>query len=197
LLGIGAVLIAVVLAVSPPARGPQFDQPEATSPRADYQVDDLLITVSLGPNQPGRSLLLVDVVSSRRPSPGPVTAVTADLGTGSETPLRRTAGAAQGSGRWQAAVDVDATGPIPLRIVVGRNQVGPAVLATTWVVPSGLSPRPVVVSNSRLAPWTNGGAVLVILGALGVWVALVGRRRRARIPVSTAARDERVPSGVR
>jgi hypothetical protein len=142
-------------------------------------------------------LLLVDVVSSRRPSPGPVTAVTADLGTGSETPLRRTAGAAPGSGRWQAAVDVEATGPIPLRIVVARNQVGPAVLATTWVVPSGLAPRPVVVSNSRLAPWTNGGAALVALGALGVWIALVRRHRREPIPVATATPDERVPSGVR
>lgn len=197
LLGIGAVLIAVVLAVTPPARGPQFDKPEAASSRADYQVDDLLITVSLGPNQPGRSLLLVDVVSSRRPSPGPVTAVTADLGTSTGTALRRTPGAAQGGGRWQAAVDVEATGPIPLRIVVGRNQVGPAVLTTTWMVPSGLAPRPVAVSNSRLAPWTNGLAVLVTLVALGVWIVLVRRHRRARIPVAAAAREDRVPSGVR
>ncbi|GAA1133383.1 copper transporter YcnJ [Kribbella jejuensis] len=199
LLGVTVALMAVVLAVTPPARGPQFDKPEATASRADYQVDDLLITVSLGPNQPGRSLLLVDVVSSRRPSPGPITAVTADLGSTSGIVLRRTTSAAQtggqGGGQWQAAVDVEATGPVPLRIVAARNHPGPAVVTTTWVVPTGLPRRPVVVSNSPLAPWTTGLAVAVALLASAVAYALLRRYRRTRRSVVTVEPVQRVPSG--
>ncbi|MER7246867.1 CopD family protein [Kribbella sp. NPDC000426] len=194
-LGVAVVLMAVVLAGTPPARGPQFDKPEAAISRADYQVDDLLITVSLGPNQPGRSLLLVDVVSSRRPSPGPITTLTADLGSTPGIVLRRTAGGAQGDSRWQAAVDVEATGPLPLRIVAGRNHPGPAVVTTTWVVPSGSAPRPVVVSNRPLAPWTAAAASAFALLGAAAGVLLVRRHRRARVAV--AASVEREPSGVR
>ncbi|MEV6892193.1 copper resistance protein CopC [Kribbella sp. NPDC051137] len=202
LLGVGVALMAVVLAGTPPARGPQFDKPEVTASRANYQVDDLLVTVSLGPNQPGRSLLLVDVVSSRRPSPGPITAVTADLGSTSGIVLRRTSGAAQGGsgqggGQWQAAVDVEATGPVPLRIVAARNHPGPAVVTTTWIVPTGLPPRPVLVSNSPLAPWTTALALAFALAASAVGFALLRRCRRTRNPVVAAEPVQCVPSGAR
>ncbi|WP_166679245.1 copper resistance CopC/CopD family protein [Kribbella pratensis] len=195
LLGVGVVLMAVVLAGTPPARGPQFDKPEPAISRADYQVDDLLITVSLGPNQPGRSLLLVDVVSSRRPSPGPITTLTADLGSISGIVLRRTAGGAQGDSRWQAAVDVEATGPLPLRVVAGRNHPGAAVLTTTWVVPSGLAPRPVAVSNRPLAPWTTAAALILAVLAAAAGVVLLRRHRRARVVLPGTV--DREPSGVR
>jgi copper transport protein len=177
LLGLGVLLFAMVLAVSPPARGPQFSKSTAATTRTTYQVDDLLITVALTPNVPGRSLLLVDAVSSRRPVPGPITGVTADLGTNTGIVLRRTQGAAGGDSRWQAAVDVDATGDFPLRIVALRNHPGPATVAGTWVVPSGLKPRAVVVSDSPLTPWTNGGAAAIAVLALIVAAALIHRRR--------------------
>jgi copper transport protein len=181
LLGVGALLFAVVLAVTPPARGPQFDKAATAVSRTAYQVDDLLITVTLGPNQPGRSLLLVDAVSSRRPVPGPITAVTADLGTTTGIVLRRTSGGLQGDARWQAAVDVDATGDLPLRIVAVRNHPGPATVSGTWVVPSGLAPRAVVVSNSPLAPWTDAGAAVVAALALAL-ATILGIRNRRRVP---------------
>ncbi|WP_371402646.1 copper resistance protein CopC/CopD [Kribbella sp. NBC_00662] len=197
LLGVSILLVAVVLAGTPPARGPQFDKTDPATSRANYQVDDLLVTVSLGPNQPGRSLLLVDLVSSRRPSPGPITAVTADVGSSSGVVLRRGSGQAQGGDRWQAAVDVDATGPLPLRIVAVRNHPGPAVLTTTWVVPSGLPPRPVIVSDTPLAPWTGIAAALVTLLALAVGIALARRHRRTRVDDDgPAAAVERDPAGL-
>jgi copper transport protein len=177
-LGLGVLLFAMVLAVSPPARGPQFSKPLPVTTRTTYQVDDLLITVALAPNVPGHSLLLVDAVSSRRPVPGPITGVTADLGTNTGIVLRRTQGAAVGDSRWQAAVDVDVTGALPLRIVALRNHPGPAVIAGTWAVPSGLAPRAVVVSNAPLTPWTTIGAAVAALLSLAVAAALIHRRRR-------------------
>ena len=184
LLGVGVLLFAVVLAVTPPARGPQFSKPIPMATRATYQADDLLITVALTPNVPGRSLLLVNVVSSRRPVPGPIAAVTAELGTSTGIVLRRSQGAVGGDSRWQAAVDVDATGELPLRIVAVRNHPGPATMAGTWVVPSGLAPRAVVVSNSPLAPWTKAGAAVAAVQALVIGAALVHRRRRRVAPGS-------------
>jgi copper transport protein len=178
LLGVGVLLLAVVLTVTPPARGPQFTKTATAATQTAYKVDDLLITVALRPNQPGRSLLVVDVVSSRRPLPAPVTAISADLGTSTGITLRRPQVVAQGNGQWQAAVDVEATGELPLRIVVVRSHPGPATVTGTWVVPSGLAARPVVVSNSPLAPWTSAAAALTAALALAIGAALANRRRR-------------------
>jgi hypothetical protein len=75
-------------------------------------------------------------------------------------------------------VDVEATGEVPLRIVAVRSQPGPATVTGTWVVPSGLAARPVVVSNSPLAPWTSAAAALTLASALAIGAALATRRRR-------------------
>lgn len=182
LLGVAVLLFAVVLAVTPPARGPQFDRTATATPRTSYQVDDLLITVTLGPNQPGRSLLLVDAVSSRRPAPDPIIAMTADLGSTTGIVLRPATGGLPGNARWQAAVDVEATGPLPLRIVAVRNHPGPATVTGSWVVPSGLPPRAVLVSNSPVAPWTDAGAVVLAVLSLVVATVLGARNRRTADP---------------
>jgi hypothetical protein len=148
-----------------------------------------MITVALRPNQPGRSLLVVEVVSSRRPVPAPVTAVTADLGTSTGITLRQLSTVAQGNGQWQAAVDVEATGQLPLRVVAIRSHPGPATVTGTWVVPNGLPARPVLISNSPLAPWTSAAAALTAALALAIGAALASRRRR-RPTVATAPPEE-------
>jgi copper transport protein len=189
LLGIGVLLLAVVLTVTPPARGPQYAKSPAAAARMTYKVDDLLITVALRPNQPGRSLLVVDVVSSRRPAPAPVTAISADLGVTTGITLRRAQAVAQGNWQWQAAVDVEATGELPLRIVAVRTHPGPATLTGTWVVPSGLAARPVVISNNPLAPWTSAAAALTAALALAIGAALANRRRR-RLTITPTLQPE-------
>jgi hypothetical protein len=62
--------------------------------------------------------------------------------------------------------------------VVVRSHPGPATVTGTWVVPSGLAARPVVVSNSPLAPWTSAAAALTAALALAIGAALANRRRR-------------------
>jgi len=197
LLGVGVLLFAVVLAVTPPARGPQFDRPTTVASRTSYQVDDLLITVSLGPNQPGRSLLIVDAVSSRRPAPDPITAMTADLGTTTGIVLRRATGGLQGNVRWQAAVDVEATGDLPLRILAVRSHPGPATVSATWSVPTGLPPRPVILSNRPLAPWTNAAALALAVLSLVTATILASRLRGRTGPVTDVRGEPKDLAGTR
>lgn len=181
LLAAGVLLFAVVLTVTPPARGPQFAHRSTTATQTTYEVDDLLITVALRPNQPGHGLLMVDVVSRRRPAPGRITAVSVDLGSSTAIALRPAQVVAQGNGRWQAAVDVEATGELPLRVVVNRAQAGSTTAAGTWTVPSGSAARPIVVSDRPVAPWTSAAAALTAALALMIGGLLVQRSRR-RIP---------------
>ena len=189
LLGVAVLLFAVVLAVTPPARGPQFDTAPTAASRTSYQVGDLLITVTVGPNRPGHGLLLVDAVSSRRPAPDPIIAMTADLGSTTGIVLRPATGGLPGNARWQAAVNLEATGQLPLRIVAVRNHPGPATVTGTWVVPSGLPPRAVLVSNSPLAPWTNAGAAAVAVLSLVV-ATVLGVRSRRRTPDPRGTNDQ-------
>ncbi|TCC08442.1 hypothetical protein [Kribbella soli] len=77
-----------------------------------------------------------------------------------------------------SAVDVEATGQLPLRIVAVRNHPGPATVTGTWVVPSSLPPRAVLVSNRPLTPWTNAGATAVAVLSLAVATVLGARSRR-------------------
>jgi len=116
------------------------------------------------------------VVSSRRPAPGPITNMTAEVGSTAGVVLRRVPATAQDT--WQAAVDIDATGSLTLRIVAGRNHPGPVTLAATWVVPSGVAARPVVVSNRPLAPWTAAAAGILAVLAMAAGSVLVSRHRR-------------------
>jgi copper transport protein len=188
LIGVAVLLFAVVLTVTPPARGPQFTKAKPAATQTTYQAGDLMITASLQPNQPGRSLLVVDVVSSRRPAPAPVTAVSADLGSITGISLRRSQLISQGDGHWQAPVEVEATGEIPLRIVAVRGHPGPAAVTGTWVVPSGLPVRSTLVSDSPLTPWTTAAAAG--LAAIALAVAAAVARRRQRRPTETSSRTE-------
>jgi copper transport protein len=191
LIGAGVLLFAVILTVTPPARGPQFIQTEPAVAQATFQADDLMITASLRPNQPGRSLLVIDVVSSRRPAPAPVTAVSADLGTSTGITLRRSQQISQGGGQWQAPIDIEATGELPLRIVAVRSHPGPTTVAGTWVVPTGLPARSVLISDTPLTPWTTASAaligILVLVG--GNVVALRRRRHRTETTPSAEPRE--------
>jgi copper transport protein len=178
LIGVAVLLFAVVLTATPPARGPQFTKAKLAAAQTTYQAGDLMITASLRPNQPGRSLLVVDVVSSRRPAPAPVTAVSADLGTITGISLRRSQLISQGDGHWQAPVDIEATGELPLRIVAVRSHPGPATVAGTWVVPSGFPVRSKLISDSSLTPWTTAAAAFLAVMALAVAAAVARRRER-------------------
>jgi putative copper export protein/methionine-rich copper-binding protein CopC len=191
LVGAAVLLFAVILTVTPPARGPQFTQTKPTVAQTTFQAGDLVITASLRPNQPGRSLLVIDVVSSRRPAPAPITAVSADVGSITGIALRRSQLASRGDGQWQAPIDIEATGELPLRIVAVRSHPGPATVTGTWVVPTGLPVRSTVISDSPLTPWTTGSAALIAVLLLVGGAGIARRKRRHR--TETAPSSEQRP----
>jgi copper transport protein len=175
--GLLVVLVAASLAATPPARGPQFRPESGPVDRVTSQVDGLLVTVALRPNRVGRAVAMVDVVSSRRPAPGAVSKVSLTLGSAGPVRLEPRQVDQDGNGRWQAAVEVDASGDLPFAGSIIRSGLDPTTVGGRWVVPTG-EPGTVVISDRALAPWTAiGSAVVVLLAGLAV-VRLRSRRAR-------------------
>jgi copper transport protein len=174
------VALAAVLAGTQPARGPEFSPPSPPSGLVSRQVDDMLITFALRPNHPGRNLLVVDVYDERRPSPGPVVAVSAAAGQAQVEPLKPAVVTADGNGRWQTTVDLDYSDQLPFEVVVSRDGLATTTMSGSWTMPSGLPRRSVLVSDKPLKPWTDAGAVATAAIALLVAGSLARRRRRIR-----------------
>lgn len=182
-LGLAAVLLlAGAVASSRPAVGAEW-QPAATAmPLQAGQADDLVETVQVSPNRPGRNFLTVDAFDSRRPSPGPVRQVSAVLRQVGGDPVTVDL-TDQGGGRWLAATDVlTSPGAWTLRVTARRAGLPDAVAGYDWFVadPSARLTAP-MVSSADWAPALDGLA----MGVLGA-VVLVGsiaavRRRRTRV----------------
>jgi copper transport protein len=172
------VALASVLAGTEPARGPEFSPPSPPSGLVSRQVDDMLITFALRPNRPGRNLLMVDVYDERRPSPGPVVAIRATAGAVPVKQLQPEVVTADGNGRWQTTVNLDYSDQLPFEVVVSREGLAATTVRGSWVMPSGLPQRAVLVSNKPLMPWTDAAAVAAAAIALLAAVGLARRRRR-------------------
>ena len=76
---IGLFLLAALMGSSAPARGPAFRHRGSAPSSSVVQVNDLLVKLSVKPNVPGKNLLSIAPVSTRRPSPGVVTAVKVEV----------------------------------------------------------------------------------------------------------------------
>lgn len=192
-----AVVVALggLLATGQPATAPQLvtrDEPSVVDSRP---VADLQQTVALRPNRPGASVAMVDVFDTRRPSPGPVTAVTVALrdgvgpATASTTAGRPTPVAAEhvSGARWAAGLDLPTAGPVELVVTVHRRGLGDVRSTVRWVVAPS-TPVVAVVSRAPVATPLVWTAVLLaalcgLAAAILVWTR--GRSRRAR---STAGR---------
>ncbi len=132
----GLLLVIVVLGVfvasQPPPAAAKFQPTPSwsadTAPVA-VQADDLLVTAQIDPNSPGTRFVVVKVDDTRRPSPGPVTAVSASVGIAAEQELER-----GDDGLWTGRVDVTEPGPTSISVVVSRDDFPDAVANTTWTV---------------------------------------------------------------
>jgi putative copper export protein/methionine-rich copper-binding protein CopC len=179
-LGIGVVvlILAAVLAASPPARGEQFLPLLPPSPQvATADVADLLVSASLFPAQPGPNLLEIRVLDTRRPSPGPIKGVTVVITSGSGTEVSRLEGVpVNGLLSW-SDVSLPAPGTYDVNLTIDRVELPPPPFDGSFDVAPPPVPRvETVVSDRSLM-----GIVVPI--ALG-WVVLVGAvaflLRRAR-----------------
>ncbi|WP_143448263.1 copper resistance protein CopC [Kineosporia sp. A_224] len=134
-------------------------------------LDDLLVGVSATPNVPGQNFVTVDVRNTRRPAPGPVTAVVVAVGGAAAAPARE-----QGDGTWLLPTDALArSGPVDVAVRVVRGDLPDVSGRWTWTVAAapgteqgGRSTRPLVVLG-----------LVVVLGTAAAAGRGSLRRRRA------------------
>jgi copper transport protein len=174
------LLAAGVLAASAPARGQQWGAPHAVQPVTVWaQTRDLLMSATIRPNRPGRNLVGVVVVSSRRPAPAPVSAVRVRLPNSGSLLLQRYA-----PGRYLRSVNLRASGPAKLTIVAERA--GRDLSATMrWRVEPVDPARATAVSRIRLASVVDPIALLLLVLSLMLLAAAIaarGMRRRGASP---------------
>jgi copper transport protein len=175
------LLLAAALAASGPARGARFDTGPrlATVPESTGQVADLVDTVSVGPNRPGPNVVTVAVSQTRRPVPGPVSAVSVDLrgpdGTSRVYPLVRGS-----DGKYAAPVrDIGTAGQWQIVVTVYRTGLPPVTDAHRWVVGGATaSAAAVVYSAQPVRPWALLGAWLAALALAAAAGVAVWRNRR-------------------
>ncbi|MCI4065927.1 copper resistance protein CopC [Micromonospora sp. R77] len=191
-----ALGLAGALAAAGPGRGPAF--PTAAAARAEPQVSgqvaDLVDTVAVRPNRPGRNIVSISVGDTRRPAPGPVTGVslllTGPNGARAVHPVTRTADG------WVATVDdIRTPGDWRVGVTVLRDGLPPVTDTHPWLVPAADPTGPAVrVSAAPLRPVLDRAALLLTLVGVAV-VAVVGRRWRHRI-ADAAPTPERPVGGV-
>jgi copper transport protein len=191
----GVLVLAGTLAAAGPARGPRFPvgAPATAAPEVSGQVADLVDTVAVRPNRPGRNVVTITVSDTRRPAPAPVTGVSVLLtgpdGVRTVHPVTRT-----GDG-WTVTVDdIRSAGDWRVAVTVLRDGLSPVTDNHPWVVPAtDVGPTAAVVSSAPLRPAVNALVALVAVGAL-LAVLVLGRRwlagRRTEPTPTGAGRDE-------
>ena len=163
---LGVVLaLTGLLASTGTATDPAFRAaPAPSSGTVGREVADLQVGLGLSPNQPGRTVALVEVYDTRRPAPAPVTGVDVALGTGRPTPA-----APLGDGRWSAPLSAGHPGSVTLHVIVHRSGLRDARTSLRWTVGGGPVRHPVVVSQAPLR-----GLLLLVAAALAAILG-VGR----------------------
>jgi copper transport protein len=194
---VGAVLLAAagVLAETAPPRPALPAVPAAEARVSDATVDDVVVSVSASPNQPGMNGFTVLAASSRRPPPAPIDRVVLKFvipGGTRTVPLQEFE-----PGRYFGTAELDSAGPVAITAVIRR-----AGQRLTVAVPWQVSAEPVPVASPRpdyrLAPYVNVIALAILLLALGAGVRLLTvRRKRQRFDAAPPAAADRILEDVR
>jgi len=181
-LGVGVVVLALtgVLTSGQPALEPQLvgGGPVSSTP-SHQRVGDLEESFALKPSLPGDNVVILEVASSRRPAPGPLTAVSVSVVGPDAASTPPVAAAPIGDGRWSAPISVSGPGPLTVRVAVSRAGLAPESTDYAWGVgrPGG-APTP-LVSRAPLSSGLTWAAVGVSTLLALLWV---GRLRRRRPP---------------
>lgn len=178
---LGVLALAGVLTSGQPAMEPQLVQ-AATPPSTvvDGAVADLQETVSISPNRPGQSVVLIDVFDTRRPSPGPVREVLVSVpGTSVRGEPQRAEKLS--NGRWSLATELVDPGPVRVQILVRRGGLPDATRSFAWTIGGAQVTRAAVVSTAPVEGVLKAASAVLLCLVLTVWalVPLLRRRRRA------------------
>jgi hypothetical protein len=167
-------LLGAGIATATPAIDPGFTNRVQAAPTVQpaRQVDDLLLQARAIPGRPGPNTIELRIGETRRPNPGPVTAIEVRIGDDVLTAVPGADGLAYLEGVQLAG------GETTLQATVNRADWPDG--RTTLLVEADppLYVHGPVVSSARI------GRILVatagVLSLVGVGLALVGRRRRIR-----------------
>ena len=202
LAAVAVVLAAAALGSATPAVGPAWTAAPKVQPLVSGTAGDLVETVQVAPNRPGRNFVTGDVFDSRRPMPAPIGSVQVTL-TGPDGVSTSAVATAQGNGRWLLPTDAMTTGGRwSVDLAVARPGLPVSVQRYDWVVSDPTVPtrrtvasdRPLAPTLTRLAEGVAGFAVLV--GLLFGWRQTRGRRRRTSAPPSGASPTPTSPLNV-
>lgn len=187
-LGVLVLLATGFITSAAPARGPQFETAAATVPSSLSQpADDLLMSLTVGPNKPGENVFTVSVLNTRRPPPAEVegvslrfTSLEEDLGVISAEAEQESPGQYRLAGGY-----LGLAGNWLIQVVARRPGLGESVAQFNWTVPP-LAPavpqRPLLISNRPLrGPLTAAAAVAALLSPLPL-AAIWWARRASRLP---------------
>jgi copper transport protein len=180
--------LAGALASAGPARGPRFATgPELpVVPQVTGQVADLVDTLMVRPNLPGRNVITITVADTRRPALAPITGVSVILrspdGAQAVHPVVRAA-----DGGWAVTVDdITASGQWSIAVTVQRDGLAPVTDVHPWVVGSDTSAAAPTFSAAPLRTMTTWLALAAGLAGLAAAGLVFRRRRRAPAPVPDA-----------
>ncbi|MCU1678029.1 MAG: copper resistance protein CopC [Frankiales bacterium] len=193
-----AFAAAAVLLSGQPATEPQLVQESgpAAVPLISAAVGDLQESVAVRPNVPGRNVVLVQALDSRRPSPAPVTGVRITL-NGSGAPAQQLLADTLGNGQWSAPVELTGDGAVDVTVEVHRQGAPSLSHVYRWVVRSpGAAPRPATLSSASLhTPLRAVAAGLAIdIPLIFLMQAIsIRRRRRSAVARMLAAESDLVP----
>ncbi len=162
-----AIMFASLLASSAPALGDQYLALPPASPQiVTADVRDLTVSASIEPARPGPNVVEISVLDTRRPSPGPVSAVVLRLvGADGTTVAERDGVPAVGFLEWN---DVNVPSPGEYRVEVGLTRSPSPVsnFVATWTIDRAPVPRVRRVLSTRA--WAQFAAALAAM-----WVVLI------------------------
>jgi hypothetical protein len=146
---------------------------------ASAKTADLLVRLTIGPSRPGRNLVRLEFIDSRKPAPAPPESFTIEMTNASGEVVSRTGGPPV-----NGIVDLepaDITSPGPLRVVVNVDRSSRPVepVAFDWTIGATQVPRAeTVISDRPLGLLTTLAAAAVAMLAAAALVRQ-GRRNRA------------------
>jgi copper transport protein len=182
------VLGGAALATAAPAVGRRFEPAAEMFPtNASDKTDDLLIRLTIGPSRPGRNLVRVEFIDSRRPAPASPESVTVEMTNASGELVSRSGGPPVGGIIDLAPADITAPGPLRITVRPERSSRPIPPVTFDWTIgPTPVQRSETVLSDRQLSPFTQAGAGAVAVATVAVvWPRR--RRNRARKSGSRSA----------
>jgi copper transport protein len=181
-LGLLVFLFVGMITSTSPARGSEFAPSARDLPNSlSQEVDDLLVSFSAQPNQPGENLITVRAVSTRRPPPAEImrlilrfTFQDRDLGTSSLDAVEIEPGVYRAGGN-----SLSMTGVWKVQVIVRRKGIEDSTATFNWTVASPGTARPRLISNQ---PWGTflgivAGVILASIFSLAIGIRVFVRPR--------------------